>query len=73
MPNEVPLVHYTTSVRVVSLIEENETDISPKYKFFKEQGLTPEKQLPSALIIGKNFKIIKSISFSLNYAAFLKV
>ncbi|CAH1100768.1 unnamed protein product [Psylliodes chrysocephalus] len=50
--NEIPLVHYTASVRVVSLIEENETDISPKYKFFREQGLRPERQLPSALIIG---------------------
>nr|CAH7744516.1 unnamed protein product [Callosobruchus chinensis] len=26
--------------------------MSPKYKFLKEQGLRPEKQLPSALIIG---------------------
>lgn len=52
MPNEIPLVHYSTSVRVVSLLEGNETDISPKYKFLKEQGLRPEKQLPGALIIG---------------------
>ncbi|KAJ8932422.1 hypothetical protein NQ314_014679 [Rhamnusium bicolor] len=51
VPNEVPLVHYT-SVRVVSLLEGNETDISPKYRFFREQGLRPERQLPSALIIG---------------------
>ncbi|KAF7265797.1 hypothetical protein GWI33_020872 [Rhynchophorus ferrugineus] len=50
--NDVPLVHYTASVRVVSLLEGNETDISPKYKLFKEQGLRPERQLPSALIIG---------------------
>ncbi|CAG9763133.1 unnamed protein product [Ceutorhynchus assimilis] len=47
-----PLMHYSTSVRVVSLIEGNETDISPKYKWFREQGLKPERQLPSALIIG---------------------
>lgn len=50
--NEIPLMHYTTSVRVVSLLEGNETDISPKYKLFKEQGLRPARQLPSALIIG---------------------
>ncbi|XP_018565882.1 heparan sulfate glucosamine 3-O-sulfotransferase 3B1 [Anoplophora glabripennis] len=50
--NDVPVVHYSTSVRVVSLLEGNETDISPKYKFFREQGLRPERQLPSALIIG---------------------
>ncbi|KAJ8923219.1 hypothetical protein NQ315_001774 [Exocentrus adspersus] len=52
VPNEVTLVHYSTSVRVVSLLEDNETSISPKYKFFREQGLRPERQLPSALIIG---------------------
>lgn len=52
IPNEIPLIHYTASVRVVSLLEGNETDISPKYKFFREQGLRPERQLPSALIIG---------------------
>ncbi|KAJ8974709.1 hypothetical protein NQ317_000374 [Molorchus minor] len=52
IPNEVPVVHYTTSVRVVSLLEGNETDISPKYRLFREQGLRPERQLPSALIIG---------------------
>ncbi|KAJ8946307.1 hypothetical protein NQ318_004196, partial [Aromia moschata] len=39
-------------LRVVSLIEGNETDISPKYRLFREQGLRPERQLPSALIIG---------------------
>ncbi|CAH1967906.1 unnamed protein product [Acanthoscelides obtectus] len=49
---EIPLIHYSSSVRVVSLLEGNETDISPKYRFLKEQGLRPEKQLPSALIIG---------------------
>ncbi|XP_066140510.1 heparan sulfate glucosamine 3-O-sulfotransferase 3A1 [Euwallacea fornicatus] len=50
--NEVPLIQYSTSVRVVSLLEANETDISPKYRLLKEQGLRPERQLPSALIIG---------------------
>ncbi|GJQ79995.1 putative sulfotransferase [Trypoxylus dichotomus] len=45
-------LHYTTSVRVVPLLEGNETDASPKYRFFREQGLNPEQQLPSALIIG---------------------
>lgn len=52
MPNEIPLVQYSTSVRVVSLLEGNESDISPKYRLLKEQGLQPEQQLPSALIIG---------------------
>lgn len=45
--------HYSTSVRVVPLIVEgNETDASPKYRFLKENGLRPGRQLPSALIIG---------------------
>ncbi|ERL91403.1 hypothetical protein D910_08735 [Dendroctonus ponderosae] len=50
--NEIPLIQYSTSVRVVSLLESNETDISPKYRLFREQGLHPVRQLPSALVIG---------------------
>ncbi|XP_050311496.1 heparan sulfate glucosamine 3-O-sulfotransferase 3B1 [Anthonomus grandis grandis] len=51
--NEIPLLQYpATLVRVVSLLENNETDISPKYRLFREQGLRPARQLPSALIIG---------------------
>lgn len=46
------MLHYTKSVRVVPLLEANETDISPKYRFFREQGLQPARQLPSVLIIG---------------------
>ncbi|XP_022906673.1 heparan sulfate glucosamine 3-O-sulfotransferase 3B1 [Onthophagus taurus] len=49
--NENIVFHYKTSVRVVPL-DLNESDASPKYKFFREQGLRPEQQLPSALIIG---------------------
>lgn len=41
--------HYTTNVRLVPLLESNETDISSKYKYFQDQGM---RQLPSALIIG---------------------
>ncbi|XP_044253431.1 heparan sulfate glucosamine 3-O-sulfotransferase 3B1 [Tribolium madens] len=52
VPNDTPIIHYHTSVRVVPLLESNESDISPKYKFFREQGLRPMRQLPSALIIG---------------------
>lgn len=40
-------------MRVVPLIDgDNEIDGSPKYKFLREQGLTPARELPSALIIG---------------------
>ena len=52
VPNENADLHYTASVRVVPLLEGNETDASPKYRFLREQGLHPEQQLPSALIIG---------------------
>jgi [heparan sulfate]-glucosamine 3-sulfotransferase 3 len=52
VPNGDTVIHYRTSVRVVPLLEGNESDISPKYKFFREQGLRPMRQLPSALIIG---------------------
>lgn len=52
MVNENRIFRYATSVRVVSLIEGNETDISPKYRLLREQGLQPARQLPSALIIG---------------------
>lgn len=52
MSSENVALHYTTSVRVVPLLEANETDASPKYRLFREQGLHPEQQLPSALIIG---------------------
>ncbi|XP_045476738.1 heparan sulfate glucosamine 3-O-sulfotransferase 3B1 [Harmonia axyridis] len=43
------LDHYATNVRLVPLLESNETDISSKYKYFQDQGM---RQLPSALIIG---------------------
>lgn len=41
-------------MRVVPLLVGNESfsDASPKYRFFREQGLRPARQLPSALIIG---------------------
>ncbi|KAK9883080.1 hypothetical protein WA026_001282 [Henosepilachna vigintioctopunctata] len=47
--NENNVVHHTTIVRLVPLLEGNETDISSKYKYFQDQGL---RQLPTALIIG---------------------
>lgn len=50
--NKGPNFHYAASVRVVPLLEGNETDASPKYRFFRESGLRPGRQLPSALIIG---------------------
>lgn len=40
------------NVRVVPLLELNETDGAPKYRFLRQQGLRPARQLPSALIIG---------------------
>lgn len=39
------------TVRVIPL-EGNETDGAPKYRFLRQQGLHPARQLPSALIIG---------------------
>lgn len=33
-------------------MEGNETDGAPKYRFLRQQGLSPARQLPSALIIG---------------------
>lgn len=52
--SENAAIRYRTAVRVVPLLEGNESDISPKYKFLREQGLRPMRQLPSALIIGKH-------------------
>lgn len=40
---------HQTLVRVVPLLETNDTNISNKYQYFHEQGM---RQLPSALIIG---------------------
>lgn len=50
--HEEVIFRYSASVRVVPLLEPNETDISPKYRFLREQGLQPSRQLPGALIIG---------------------
>ncbi|KAL1489164.1 hypothetical protein ABEB36_014103 [Hypothenemus hampei] len=53
--DDTPLMQYSTSVRVVSLLEGNDTDlndISPKYRLLREQGLKAERQYPNALIIG---------------------
>ncbi|KAF5287147.1 hypothetical protein FQA39_LY16025 [Lamprigera yunnana] len=51
VPKDSNMLHYT-SVRVVPLLAINETDASPKYRFLRQQGLQPARQLPSALIIG---------------------
>ncbi|XP_017776166.1 PREDICTED: heparan sulfate glucosamine 3-O-sulfotransferase 3A1 [Nicrophorus vespilloides] len=50
--NENIHLHYSTSVRVVPLLDGNESFASPKYRFFREQGLRPVRQLPNALIVG---------------------
>lgn len=34
------------------LLQENNTDGAPKYRFLRQQGLTPSRKLPDALIIG---------------------
>lgn len=52
VPKYTSPLHYTTAVRVVPLLTINETDASPKYRFLRQQGLQPARQLPSALIIG---------------------
>lgn len=52
VPKDNTGLHYTTAVRVVPLLAVNETDASPKYRFLRQQGLQPARQLPSALIIG---------------------
>lgn len=60
---EIPLDDFTninykvTKVQVVPLLTSNESfkdiiDVSPKYKIFRQQGLVPNRQLPTALIIG---------------------
>lgn len=34
------------------VLQENYTDGAPKYRFLRQQGLTPSRKLPDALIIG---------------------
>lgn len=37
---------------MVQLLNKNQTNIAPKYRLFREQGLKPARQFPTALIIG---------------------
>lgn len=65
MPTPQPVVNPTTTeppeitilgsvVRIVPLTTYNysETDGSPKYRFLRQQGLRPSRNLPDTLIIG---------------------
>lgn len=40
------------NLKVIPISEDNISDGSPKYRFLRQQGLYPSRQLPSALIIG---------------------